>query len=91
MQYFLFFLAVYLSPPPVFAKTAGQLCQGTAAEANDGNWYCSQVTAITYRNISQAGFYNRTIGIDPNSGLCAHETVSYSGTGSLTPLFGQVP
>ncbi|KAF2468041.1 uncharacterized protein BDR25DRAFT_373607 [Lindgomyces ingoldianus] len=71
-------------------KTSGQLCQGTAEEAEDGNWYCSEVRGITYHNISQPGRYNRTTSIDPRSGLCAHETISYSGTGSLTPLIGEL-
>ncbi|KAJ8108987.1 hypothetical protein OPT61_g7786 [Boeremia exigua] len=76
--------------PLVSCRTAGQLCSGTAERAPDGNWYCSEVMAITYRNISQPGAYNRTTNIDPNTGTCGHETVRYPATGPLTPLFGQV-
>lgn len=90
MHYFLIFSAILSLTKPMLGMTSGQLCRGTAMRAEDGNWYCSEVQAITYRNISQAGAYNRTTGVDPNTGLCAHERVSYSGTGSLTPLFGQV-
>lgn len=71
-------------------KTAGQLCRGTATRADDGNWYCSEVTAITYKNISQAGEYNRTTKVNPKTGLCDHEPVSYSGVGPTTPLIGEV-
>jgi Glycine-rich protein domain (DUF2403) len=73
-----------------YGKSSGQLCSGTAKHASDGNWYCSEVLAITYHNISQPGAYNRTTYVDPSTGLCGHETIRYSGTGPLTPLFGEV-
>lgn len=76
--------------PSVYSKTSGQLCAGTAELSNDGNWYCSEVQAITYRNISQPGAYNRTTSIDPRNGLCSHERLDYPSTGPLTPLFGEV-
>ena len=79
-----------LLPALAQCKTSGQLCWGTAAQSN-GNWYCSEVTAITYHNISSAGFYNKTTKIDPNTGLCTHERVSYSATGTDAPFFGEVP
>ncbi|KAH8732758.1 putative TOS1-like glycosyl hydrolase-domain-containing protein [Phaeosphaeriaceae sp. PMI808] len=63
--------------PLTFSKTSGELCRGT-------------VWAITYRNISQAGAYNRTTNVDPKTGLCGHERVLYEGNGPLTPLFGEV-
>ena len=72
-----------------YSKTSGQLCSGTA-ELSNGNWYCSEVRAITYRNISQPGVYNRTTYVDPDTGLCGHERLDYPATGSLTPLFGEV-
>jgi hypothetical protein len=34
--------------------------------------------------------YNRTTYVDPNKGICGHETVGYGGTDELTPLFGEV-
>ncbi|KAH7123639.1 putative TOS1-like glycosyl hydrolase-domain-containing protein [Dendryphion nanum] len=52
--------------------------------------YCAEVQAITYHNISQSGVYNRTTGVDPMTGLCAHETVEYSAAGPLSPLFGEL-
>ena len=71
-------------------RTAAQLCRGTAERADDGNWYCAEVTAITYKNISQAGEYNRTTRVNPKTGLCDHEPVVYSGVGPFTPLIGEV-
>jgi hypothetical protein len=76
--------------PFVYSRTSGELCRGTGEQAPDGNWYCSEVRAITYRNISQSGVYNRTTSIDPSTGICGHETVKYGATGPLTPLFGEV-
>lgn len=76
--------------PFAHSKTAGELCRGTAELSKDGNWYCSEVRAITYRNISQAGAYNRTTYVDPRTGLCGHERLEYPGVGPLTPLFGEV-
>ena len=74
----------------VYGKTSSQLCSGTAELSSDGNWYCSEVWAITYRNISQPGVYNQTTLVDARTGLCAHERVRYSAEGPLTPLFGEV-
>jgi hypothetical protein len=76
--------------PIVYSKTSSQLCEGTGEKASDGNWYCSEVLAITYRNISQTGVYNRTTSVNPSTGICGHETVRYGGTDELTPLFGEV-
>ncbi|KAL6711931.1 target of Sbf [Coniothyrium glycines] len=75
--------------PFALCKTSGQLCRGTA-ELSDGNWYCTEVQAITYRNLSQAGAYNRTISVNPSTGICGHERVDYPAHGTLTPLFGEV-
>jgi hypothetical protein len=79
-----------LLPHFVLDKTAAQLCCGTSTLADDGNWYCSQVTAITYKNISQPGEYKRTTRVNPKTGLCEHEPVAYSGVGPMTPLIGEV-
>ncbi|KAF2831434.1 hypothetical protein CC86DRAFT_443130 [Ophiobolus disseminans] len=76
--------------PFAYSRTSGELCKGTNQRAPDGNWYCSEVWAITYRNISQSGVYNRTISVDAKTGICEHERVNYEGTGPLTPLFGEV-
>ena len=83
-------LIASLTLPFVFGRTSGELCRGTGERASDGNWYCSEVWAITYRNISQPGVYNRTIEVDPQTGICRHERVDYRGTDPLTPLFGEV-
>lgn len=76
--------------PFACSRTSGELCSGTSQRSADGNWYCSEVWAITYRNISQPGVYNRTTSVDPQTGICSHERVNYEGTGPLTPLFGEV-
>jgi hypothetical protein len=76
--------------PIAYGKMAGELCRGTGTKAADGNWYCSEVQTITYRNISQTGAYNQTTSVDPTTGICGHKTIGYDGTGPLTPLFGEV-
>lgn len=88
MKHILLFASFAL--PFACSKPSAQLCSGTAEQASDGNWYCAEVWAITYRNISQAGVYNQTTFIDPNKGICGHERVNYGGTDPLTPLFGEV-
>jgi hypothetical protein len=88
MKHTLLFTNLLLSV--VYSKTSSQLCSGTAELSSDGNWYCAEVWAITYRNISQPGVYNRTTLVDPRTGLCDHELVRYSANGPLTPLFGEV-
>jgi hypothetical protein len=85
-----FFILLPLLSRLVLSKTSAQLCRGTSTLADDGNWYCSEVTAITYKNISQPGEYNRTTRVNPKTGLCEHEPVAYSGVGQLTPLIGEV-
>lgn len=82
-------IIITLLPVLGHCKTSGELCWGSARE-DGGNWYCREVTAITYKNISSAGFYNRTTRVDPNTGLCSHERVAYSATGTDAPFFGQV-
>ena len=83
-------LVVGSALPFASTKTSGELCRGTSELSKDGNWYCSEVRAITYRNISQAGAYNRTTYVDPRTGLCSHERLDYPTTGPLAPLFGEV-
>ena len=73
-----------------YGMTTSQLCADTAERASDGNWYCTEVLAVTYNNISQSGAYNRTTYVDPSTGICGHETVQYPATGPLTPFFGEV-
>jgi hypothetical protein len=84
------FIASFALIPLVRGMTSGDLCSGTSERASDGNWYCSEVRAITYRNISQPGAYHQTVDVDPQTGLCGHERVDYDGTDPLTPLYGEV-
>jgi hypothetical protein len=86
----IYLIIILLFTAPTSGKTAAELCRGTSRMAQDGNWYCSAVTAITYRNIGQPGAYNRTTVVDPNTGLCGHQTVQYSPTDPLAPLLGEV-
>ncbi|CBX95498.1 hypothetical protein LEMA_P026500.1 [Plenodomus lingam JN3] len=88
MRHSILISAIFL--PFTYSKTSSQLCSGTAVLSEDGNWYCSEVEAITYHNISQPGAYNRTTSIDPRTGLCSHARQDYSSTGPHTPLFGEV-
>ncbi|KAF2682527.1 hypothetical protein K458DRAFT_444167 [Lentithecium fluviatile CBS 122367] len=84
------FSILTLLPHLALSKTAAQLCRGTQTLSDDGNWYCSEVMAITYKNISQPGEYNRTTRVNPKTGLCEHEPVAYSGVSQLTPLIGEL-
>jgi hypothetical protein len=88
MKHTILFASIAL--PLTYGKTSDQLCSGTAEKASDGNWYCAEVWAITYRNISQAGTYNRTTSVDRRTGTCGHERLDYPANGPLTPLFGEV-
>ena len=60
---------------------------GTAQEIN-GNWYCSQVSAITYQNFPGHGYYNRVTNMDADTGECSSQAYAYSG--SLSPLNEEV-
>lgn len=54
----------------------------------EGNYYCSQVDAITYTSVGGAGSYNKITNMDSNSGTCSSEAYGYSG--SLSPLNEEV-
>ena len=80
----LFLLAiVYRSP-----LTEAQACAAGSAKQIKGNWYCSQVDAINYRNFPGHGTYNKITRMDPKTGTCDHEVFQYSG--SLSPLNEEV-
>lgn len=51
-------------------------------------WYCSEVKAITYSNFPGTGSYNKVTDMDADSGQCASEKHTYSG--SLAPLSEEV-
>lgn len=54
----------------------------------DGNYYCSQVDAITYTSVGGDGSYDKVTNMDSNSGTCSSEPYGYSG--SLSPLNEEV-
>ncbi|KAK0516020.1 hypothetical protein JMJ35_002054 [Cladonia borealis] len=56
---------------------------GTAQEIN-GNWYCSEVNAISYTDFPGNGSYNKVTNMDAATGQCSFEQYGYSG--SLSPL-----
>lgn len=60
---------------------------GTAQEIN-GNWYCSDVKAITYDNFPGRGKYNKVTDMDAETGQCSSQSHPYSG--SLSPLNEEV-
>lgn len=50
----------------------------------DGNYYCSEVNAISYSGIGYSGSYSDVTDMDTDSCTCSKSTVSFSG--SLSPL-----
>lgn len=77
-----FVLSVFLSN-----EVTAQCAAGTTQEIN-GNWYCSEVTAVTYTNFPGFGSYNKITGMDASTGDCSSERYNYSG--SLSPLNEEV-
>ena len=68
-------------------RVAAQCAAGTAQEIN-GNWYCSQTTAVTYTNFPGFGSYEKITGMDADTGNCS--SVRYDYSGSLSPLNEEV-
>ena len=66
----------------------GQACKAGTAQEINGNWYCSEVKAITYKNFPGNGSYNKVTDMNPNTGQCSTEKYDYSG--SLAPLNEEV-
>ena len=64
-----------------------QCAAGSALEIN-GNWYCSEVTAVTYTDFRGVGSYERITDMDAKTGDCASARYNYSG--SLSPLNEEV-
>ncbi|KAL9103223.1 MAG: hypothetical protein Q9163_001710 [Psora crenata] len=82
-----------LSPPSFTLLTAfmhllphtyAQACAAGSAKEILGNWYCSEVQAITYSNFPGHGYYNRVTHMDAETGECTSQTYHYSG--SMSPL-----
>jgi len=54
----------------------------------EGNFYCSQVEAVTYTGVGGHGSYDKITYMDSASGVCSSEPFGYSG--SLSPLNEEV-
>ena len=65
-----------------------QACAAGAASEIKGNWYCSEVTAVTYANFPGVGSYEKITDMDADSGECG--SVRYDYSGSLSPLSEEV-
>ena len=65
---------------------AAQACAAGAASEINGNWYCSEVTAVTYTNFPGLGSYKKITDMD--AGDCS--SVRYDYSGSLSPLNEEV-
>ena len=65
-----------------------QACTAGTAQQINGNWYCSQVNAITYTDFPGNGSYNKVTNMDAATGQCSFEQYGYSG--SLSPLNEEV-
>ncbi|KAL2041325.1 hypothetical protein N7G274_005707 [Stereocaulon virgatum] len=61
-----------------------QACAAGPAQEINGNWYCSEVDAISYANFPGTGYYNKVTDMDESTGECTTERYNYSG--SLSPL-----
>lgn len=67
---------------------AAQACAAGAASEINGNWYCSEVTAVTYANFPGFGSYEKITDMDASTGECS--SVRYNYSGSLSPLNEEV-
>ena len=67
---------------------AAQVCAAGAASEINGNWYCSEVTAVTYANFPGVGSYKKITDMDAGTGECS--SVHYNYSGSLSPLNEEV-
>ena len=67
---------------------AAQACAAGAASEIQGNWYCSEVTAVTYANFPGVGSYEKITDMYVDSGECS--SVRYYYSGSLSPLNEEV-
>ena len=81
------FLAVVMPSLLLFNGVTAQCAAGTAQEIR-GNWYCSEVTAVTYTNFPGFGAYEKITDMDANTGDCS--SVRYNYSGSLSPLNEEV-
>lgn len=80
--------AVLIPSFAVFDGATAQACVAGAAQEINGNWYCSEVTAVTYTNFPGCGSYEKITDMDANTGDCSSMRYNYSG--SLSPLNEEV-
>ena len=72
----------------LISSAQGQACAAGSAKQILGNWYCSEVKAITYSNFPGHGYYNKVTNMNSETGECKSEKFFYSG--SLSPLNEEV-
>ncbi|KAF6240147.1 hypothetical protein HO173_001757 [Letharia columbiana] len=77
------FLTVVIPSLLLFDGVTAQCAAGTAQEIN-GNWYCSEVNAVTYASFPGFGSYEKITDMNANTGDCS--SVRYNYSGSLSPL-----
>ena len=80
------FLGILLSS--LMSGVLAQECAVGTAQLIKGNWYCSAVDSVSYRNFPGTGHYNRVVHMDTVTGECKMEKFVYSG--SLAPLNEEV-
>ena len=69
-------------------ESNAQACAAGTAQEINGNWYCSEVNAISYTNFPGNGSYNKVTNMDAATGQCSFEQYGYSG--NLSPLNEEV-
>lgn len=77
-------ISVYLIVLHASNGVFAQECAAGSASQYKGNWYCSQVKAITYSGFPGKGRYNKVTNMDAMTGQCEFERYDYSG--SLSPM-----
>ena len=77
------FPAVTIPSLLLFNGVTAQACAVGMAQEINGNWYCSEVTAVTYTDFPGFGFYEKITDMDADSGICSSERYNYSGSLSL--------
>lgn len=85
------FIAASAVMAATFPSALADLCSKGSQDI-EGNWYCQEVTGITYTGVGTAGSYQRVIGMNSDASSatagCTMESQSYSG--SVAPLGNEV-
>lgn len=71
----------------LLAAASTVVSQNNNCYEEKGNWYCSQVEAISYSNFGTAGQYQRVTFMGP-TGQCDFAPQSYQG--GMAPMDGEV-